>query len=43
MFVFIMMNVGVMLGSFPVFCRVLAAVDGADPLQLFLCLPPPPG
>lgn len=29
--------------SFPVFYRVLALVDGADPLQLFLCLPPPPG
>lgn len=32
-----------MLGSFPVFCRVLAAVDSADPLQLFLRLPSPPG
>lgn len=33
----------VMLGMFPASCRVLAAVDRADPLQLFLCLPPPPG
>lgn len=32
-----------MLGLFPALCRVLAAVDDADSVQLFLCLPPPPG
>lgn len=31
-----------MLVLCPVLCRVLAAVDDADPLQLFLRLPPPP-
>lgn len=31
------------VGFVSVFCRVLAAVDDADPLQLFLCLSPQTG
>lgn len=39
----LLINAGFMRSPFPVLCRVLAAVDGVDPVQLFLRVPPPSG